>query len=332
MSVLARRADPGVSATLLDAPGVWEAALHHVWDDGGAALGDVVAQAGREPGALGDRVVHTGLATAGEGLAGNEPSGWTVNRDTLAAIAPALGDAVSGHVAVAVEALQVGVDGRPGGDRLNVLAGLGYVTLDRGAAAAIEQALSGWAGIDPVALVGTAPGAPLPAVAVLGAYVAVQEFAQRASHALDAWEDRELAEAKKAVWQHSVHLLPEILPGYWGILGGLAEGYASIAADTDGTWVDRPDRGLVFDRDDAAAVAVAALAPRDASAVRAVTGQAAAAFDRTAAVLGERTAPTSPETDWLGPAEDLSIDVQNARMESGKDWTRFPRFHPPTAG
>jgi hypothetical protein len=246
-----------------------------------------------------------------------------VNRDTLTAVAPALGDAVSAHLDVAVEALQVGVDGRLRGDQGHVLAGLGSVTLDRGAAAAIERALSAWVQVHPEALVGTGPPAPLPAAAVLGAYVAVQESAQRTKHALDALEDRALAESKDWLWQHSFHLVPEVIPGPGGIILGLAEGYAAIGLDTDGTWNDRVDRGLVFDHADAIAVSLAALAPHEASAVRAVTEQATAAFDRTAAALGHRRAPKSPEADPFAPLADLGLDVQHERTGHERHW-RFP--------
>jgi hypothetical protein len=328
ISILAERADPEVSAALLDDPAVWGAALHRVFDDGGAALGEVMAQAGREPGERGDRVVRMGLATAGAGLAGDDPGGWTVNRSTLAGVAPGLGDAVSAHVGVAVDALQVGVDGQLRGDQADVLAGLGYVTLDRGAAAVIQQALSAWAQVRPEALDGTGPEAPLPAIAVVSAFVAVQEFAQRTDHAMDALEDRAEAEAKQFLWQHSIHLLPEVLPCFIGIGAGLLEGYGSIALDTDGTWHDRADSGLVFGRADAAALARAALAPQEVSEIRALVQQARAAFDRTAAVLTVRRAPTSPKADWSAPGQDLGIDFQGERMDHGHGW-KCPTIHLP---
>jgi hypothetical protein len=327
ISILAERADPPVSAALLDDPAVWEAALRRLYDDGGAALGEVVAQAGLESGERGDRVVRMGLATAGAGLAGDDPNGWTVNRNTLTGIAPGLGEAVSAHVDVAVEALQVGVDGQLQGDQRDVLAGLGSVTLDRGAAAAVQRALLGWAQVHPQELAGAGPEAPLPAIAVVSAFMAVQEYAQRTNHALDALEDRALAESKQWVWQHSVGLLPEVLPGYVGVGLGVLEGYGSIAAGTDGTWQDRVDRGLRFGRADAVAAALQAEAP-EASDVRAVREQATAAFDRTAAVLTVRGAPSSPEVDWWAPLEDLGFDARNQRMSDEKRW-RAPWLHLP---
>jgi hypothetical protein len=324
IGILADRADPAVSAVLLDDPAVWHALMRRVWGDGGTALAEVITQAGREEGALGERALRTGLSAVGAGLAAGDPADWAVNRDTLAAVAPALGDAVAAHVDVAVEALRVGVDAQPDAHQAETLVGLGYVTLDRDAAAAVERALTRWAQVDPAALDGTTPEAPLPAVGVLSAYVAVRQYAQRADHALDALEDREAAENKEWLWQHSVHLVPELIPGYWGIVAGVVEGYAAIALDMDGTWEDRADRGLVFDSTDAAVLALATVAPREETAVRAVVDQATAAFDRTDAVLGERRAPVSPKTDWLEPVEDLGIDFQNEQMERENRWRGRP--------
>jgi hypothetical protein len=83
----------------------------------------------------------------------------------------------------------------------------------------------------------------------------------------------------------------------------------------------------VFDSTDAAVLALTTVAPQEGTAVRAVVDQATAAFDRTAAVLGERRAPVSPETDWLEPFEDLGIDFQNERMQRENRWRgRRPRL------
>jgi hypothetical protein len=328
ISIVAERADPCVSAALLDDPVIWDAVLRRVYDDGGAALGEVVAQAGLEPGERGDRVVRMGLATAGAGLAGDDPAAWTVNRGTLAGVASGLGDAVSAHVAVAVEALKVGVDGHLRRSQADVLAGLGYVTLDRGAAAAIQQALTAWAQVRPEALVDVGPEASLPTAATLGAYVAVEEFAQRTNHAMDALEDRAEAQSKQSLEKYTFGLCTEVLPGPVGVGLGLLEGYSSIARHTDGTWNDRVDRGLVFGRADAAALARAALAPHEASDTRRVVQQARAAFDRTAAVLKPRPAPMSPRPDRLAPIADLGIDFFGEHRGHGHG-TGHPGIHLP---
>jgi len=305
-----------VSAALLEDSRIWEALLSRVWGDAGAALGDVVTQAGLAPGAAGDHAVRTGLRTVGGGLAADDPAHWTVNRETVAAIAPALGGAVAAHLTVAVDVLQaVGVDGITGEEGGDVLQGLGYVTLDRGAAAQIGQALHGWALVQPGSLDGTGPLDPLPAIAVPSAYVAVQQFAQRSDYALDGLQARESAELREQGWDLTVGLLVQVIPGYWGVAAGVLEGYAAIALDADGTWDNGVDRGLVFDRDDATAVAVAQLPPEQAAHVRAVTWQAQAAFDRTADALGERRPPESAPHDYLEPLEDGISDLMLERAD-----------------
>lgn len=324
ISILAERADPGVSAALLDDATVWEAALRRVYDDGGAALGELVAQAGQESGERGDRVLRMGLATAGAGLAGDDPMAWTVNRQTLAGAAAGFGDALGAHVDVSLHALTVGVDGHLQRSQPDVLAGLGHVTLDRGAAAAIEQALSAWARVRPEALAGTAP----PAAAVLGAYVAVQEFAQRTDHAMDALEDQAEARAKQSLEKYTWGLLPVAAQGPPGVvLGGLENG-KSMWLHLDGTWHDRPDRGLVLGREEAAALARTALEPQGVDQERAVIREARAAFDRTAASMPVREAPTSPETDWRTAVLDAGSDVPGER--TGRDHGgHMPRIRTP---
>jgi hypothetical protein len=325
ISILARRAEPAVSAALLDDPAVVEAALARVYDDGGTALGRVLTQAGTAAGARSDRVARLALATAGAGLAGDDPAAWTVNRQTLAAVAPSLGAVVSAHVDVAVEALKVGVDGQVHGDQADVLAGLGYVTLDRGAATAIQEALSAWAQVRPAALGSVGPPARLSAAATLGAYVAVREFAQRTDHAMNALEDQADARAKQVLWKYTFGLLG-FVGGPVGTGLGVGEGYAAIGLDNDGTWVDRPDRGPVFLRADAASLARTALAPEAASDVRGVVRQARAAFDRIAAVLPVRGAPKSPQSDLWAPIVDLGADTFSPRLEDGM---KLPEIHPP---
>jgi hypothetical protein len=148
----------------------------------------------------------------------------------------------------------------------------------------------------------------------------VQEYAQRTAHALDAMDDRAEAESKQWLWQHSIHLVPEVIPGPLGLVLGLGEGGAAIALETDGTWRDRVDRGLRFDRTDAAALARAALAPQAAAETRSLIRQARAAFDRTASALGERLVPTSPKADLWAPTEDLGFDVRHQRVEDEHRW------------
>jgi len=313
ISILAERADPGVSAAFLDDTMVWQSALGRPYDDGGAALGQVIAHAGEEPGARGDRVLRMGLATAGGGLAGDDPYAWTVNRQTLAGASPGLGEAIGEHIDVAVEALRVGVDGHLVRSQADILSGLGYVTLDLGAAADVEQALSAWAQVRPEALGGAGRDAALPAAGVLGAFVAVQEFAQRTTHAMDALEDRAEALAKQALESHTWGLVPTVLQGGIGMGVGLAESIKAMALHLDGTWIDRRDNGLVFDRTDAAALARTLTVTDGSVDERAVLRLAGAAYDRTAAVMPIREAPMSPKSDLgslgVGAALDLAVEL-----------------------
>ena len=329
ISVLAERADPGVSAAFLDDTTVWESALSRPYDDGGAALGQVIAHAGEEPGARGDRVLRMGLAAAGGGLAGVDPYAWAVNRQTLAGASPGLGEAIGQHIDVAAEALRVGVDGHLVRSQADILSGLGYVTLDRGAAAAVELALSAWAQVRPEALGGADHGAALPGAEVLGAYVAVQEFAQRTSHAMDALEDRAEALAKQALETYTWGLVPTVLQGGIGMGLGAAESVKALALHLDGTWIDRRDNGLVLHRTDAASLARTVTHTGGTVEERAVLRRAGAAYDRTAAVMPIREAPMSPKSDLgslgLGAAADLAVELTEQNHGGHVPGIRLPR-------
>jgi hypothetical protein len=155
--------------------------------------------------------------------------------------------------------------------------------------------------VQPRALDGTSAYAPPPAVAVPSAYLAVQHWAQRSDHALDAMQARETAENREQWWGMTTGLYVQLIPGYLGIAAGVLEGEAAILAGADGTWENEADRGLRFDRDDAAAAALSRMLPQQAADAQAVTRQAHAAFDRTATALGERRTPQSAESDPLEP-------------------------------
>jgi hypothetical protein len=120
-----------------------------------------------------------------------------------------------------------------------------------------------------------------------------------------------------------------LVPGPVGVGLGLLEGCASIALHKDGTWIDRPDRGLVVARADAAALARTALAPRGVSEVRGVVRQARAAFDRTAASMPIREAPMSPKADPASSLLDVGTDMAGERSshEHGGHVPRVPLPH-----
>lgn len=327
VGILADRSDEAAAAALLRDDRIWEAMLSRVWGDGGLAVSEIVAQAGAEPGATGDRAIRTGLSVLGSGLAADDPADWTVNRDTVAVVAPVLGIAVAAHVSVAVEALQVGVDGGQAEGRTDVLKGLGYLTLDRGAAEAIGRGLHGWALVQPTGLDGTGPAQPLPVIAVPSAYLAVQEFGQRHAHTLDGREARETAENREFLWDVTVGFFVSVIQGPVGVGAGVAEGYLKIWGGYDGTWDNGVDRGLDFDGNDAVVAAVAQLSPERAGDIDAVRRQAEAAFDRTARALGETRPPTSPEVDYLEPLEDAVTDVFGdlQKTRHGRPGGLFPR-------
>ena len=198
IGILADRADPPVAAALLDDTRIWQALLIRDWGDGGAALGQIVTQAGLETGTAGDHAVRTGLHVIGAGLGADDP----------ARVDGEPGDRCRRRAGARRSRGDTPLRGRgraPGRHRRtavrrtdDVVKGLGYVTLDRGAAEQIEQALDGWALAQPRALEGANSDSPLPAVGVPSAFLAVQHWAQRSDHALDALQARETAEDRNS--------------------------------------------------------------------------------------------------------------------------------------
>ena len=146
---LARADDPGFAAALLGDRLAWTQLLARPWNDGGAALVGLVARGGSAPGAVGDGAVRAGLEALGAGLDDGDPTDWTVDRRTAAAVAPVLGAALAGHVSVPAEVLWEGVRGEAGPGAADALRGLGYLTLDEGAAVAVYRALAGWSRVQP---------------------------------------------------------------------------------------------------------------------------------------------------------------------------------------
>jgi hypothetical protein len=208
------------------------------------------------------------------------------------------------HVTVATEALWAAQDGRLSGSGGDLLRGLGYVTLDRGAADAVRRALSAWAVVQPVPLGPSGVLPPLPAVAVPAAYVAVQEYGQRLAYALHGFELKETAESNAPFWNLTIGLATGLVPGVYGVAAGVIEGYAAMWLGMDGTWDNGPDRGLHLDRSDAVTRAVRPLPDGQARAARRVAEQAAGAYEVTARSLGLPKPPTSPVNHWWQPLAD----------------------------
>lgn len=316
LAVVSAAGDPAPAAEVLADRELWDAALARSWRNGGGVLGEVVALAGAESGPAGRAAVGTGLEALGAGLGEDgDPGHWTVRKENAASVAASLGEGVARHLSVATDVLQAAVAGEPSAAEDDVLRGLGYLTLDRDAAAGIGAALVGWMRDQPVALDGTSPAVPLPAVAVPSAYFAVQEYGQRLAHALRGFEARGAAQSWETAWNGTIGLLAELPPRHWGVLIGLAEGYLAIAVGADGTWANGLDSGSSFPRGAAVREVLARLEPEDAAASRVLAGQAAASYVRAAAVLGAPRPPTSPEHDYTEPLVDAMADVGLDRVE-----------------
>ncbi|SFD88499.1 hypothetical protein [Blastococcus tunisiensis] len=336
---VAHGGDPQAAAALLGDGRVWEAALARVWGDGGQALADLVAAAGRAGGGAGARAVQLGLETIGAGLVEGDPAGWTVGRGVVAAVSPALGDAVAVNVegvagtlaALSAEGAGSRAEAEGTGSRAEAegtgsraeaeARGLGYLTVDGHAAAAVERALAEWAGGRPAGS-GTEP---LPAVAVAAAYVAVQEYGQRLTYALDGFELRAAAEDRARLWNWTAGPLLEAVSfvriAPVAVTAEILGAYGPLVLDMDNTFSQSPDEGPRLAAEDAIARARETLPPDALARAGAVAAQAEGAFLRVAERLGGPRAPVSAERDWTratlelvtGGMADLATDGQRDR-------------------
>jgi hypothetical protein len=308
---LARVPDPGYAAALLGDTSTWSQLLARTWDDG-VSFGDLVRRAADDPGPAGQTSVRSGLQALGTGLGDHgDPARWTVDQDTAAAVAPALGAALAGHVSVAVAELGVGVDTESAAGSDDALRGLGYLTLDRDAAADIGSALVAWARSQVTALEGTAPEVPVPALAIPSAYLAVREYGQRLAHAIEGFQMQQHAEQRELGWNWTVGLLATFARGPVGAVVGAVEGPVAAAFGFDGTWPQGVDHGLRFDREDAVRIARGIAGPELAAEQEAVDRQARAAFDRTIRYLGRQVPPSSPPHDLAGDMLDVLLDTRH---------------------
>jgi len=315
---LTRADDPDLAAALLGDRLAWAQLLARPWNDGGAALVGLVARGGSAPGAVGDAAVRAGLEALGAGLDDGDPTDWTVDRRTAAAVAPVLGAALAGHVSVPAGLLWEGVRGEAGPGAADALRGLGYLTLDEGAAVAVYRALAGWSRVQPGPVGAAGPLPLLPEVVVPAAYVAVEEYGQQLAYTLHGYAEKARAERRALGWNITVGFAVTLLPGKGGFVGGILADYLAMWFGTDGTWHNGPDRGLVFDRTDAVGTIVEGRAAEQVDALRAVAAQAGGAYDRTTAVLGVPAPPVSPRSHWWTP-------IVNA-FEPGVDDLRKKKF------
>ena len=311
---LADSGTPASAAATLGEESAWTVLLDRSWDDGGAALADVVSLAATHPGAAGARAAWSGLTAIGGGLVAGPPSGWTVDRQVVAAVTPALGQAVAAHVSVATAALTDLSDGAPADGALDVVRGLGYLTVDREVAGAVATSLRAWTLAQPHDLAGTSMGAPLPAIAVTSGFVAAQEYGQRLTHALHGFEAQADAELRERVWGALVEFPVSLVEGPWSVPLSLLEGYAAIFLDMDGTWENGVDSGPVLDGGDAVVATRAGLGPDEAATAAAVSAQARAAYDQAIAALGRPEPPTSEEHDYGEPLYDALSGLAADRL------------------
>ncbi|MCW2636467.1 MAG: hypothetical protein JWQ99_2834 [Blastococcus sp.] len=313
VEALAAGGATGPAVALLGDRAAWDTLLARRWGDGGVVLAEVIRLGVTAPAQAGVVVVRAGLEALGTGLTDDgDPENWTVNKETAAAVSGALATGIAAHVSVATEVL-VGADEdrRDEGSR-DVLRGLAYLTLDRPAAVAVGQALGDWATARPLALDASSPAAPLPALAVPAGYLAVQEYAQRLAHSLRAFELEDVAEDRRLVWQ-GFSFVPTEFFGKAGDVLGVLDVVASRLLGTDGSWEIGADRGLRFDREDAADAALdrvvgpAGHAP--AEVVDEIARQSRAAFDRVARALGKPEEPIPPDAS-LGEAIKDAVSGQ----------------------
>jgi hypothetical protein len=134
---------------------------------------------------------------------------------------------------------------------------------------------------------------------VPSAYLAVRQYGQRLAYAIHGFEERSMARGRTMIWNSTVGVFVNVLPGRGGLVGGLVETGAARLVGASGTWDSGPDGGLVFDRVEAARAAVADLSVPETAAARAIGQQAADAFDRTLTAMRVPLPPTSPEWDPL---------------------------------
>jgi len=315
------------AAAFLTGPSVWDVLLSRQWDDCGTSLQGLVATAGELEGSAGEEVVRGGLKALGAGLEDDgDPDGWTVNRAAAAAVSPALGAALAAHVSVAGDALAAGAEGEGAADTRDLLRGLGYLTIDRNAAAAVEQALEEWVTVHPVGLGSDGALPQFPGVVIPNAYRAVREYGQRLAYALHGYEEQKEAEDRALRWNMTAGLAAQLVRGpLAGAVAGVAEGYAAMGLDYDGTWDNGIDGGLTFEPD----AGLASLTSDERRLAAGIAHQAHESFVGTQSVLGRPRPPTSPVSHWWGPLVDAAVPGAEDLIEDAERRRRHGRMRLP---
>jgi hypothetical protein len=292
--IVAALADAGhaPATELLTTPGAWDVLLGRMWTDGGEALDRILDQAVSMPGERGAAAIRSGLVALGSGLADGDPIDWTVNIPTASALTPRLAQVLAARIEVVVDALGVGVDGQLTDEQAAVLRGLGYLTLDRAAAAQVQAALLDWARIHPGTVDGMVRAAPSPAVAVPSAYLAVEQYGQRLAYAMHGYIAKHVAEGKKSIWDGTLGLAIALTFGKVGTVLSGVEPAITRFLGVDGSWSNGRDHGLVFTSAQAAELAVAS--PLASEPSPAVARQVSGAFDRTLSAMHVPAPPVQP--------------------------------------
>ena len=298
LGILAARGRPAHAADLLADREAWDAVLAREWRDGGRSVDTLVWLAGQETGGAGRTAMRAGLEALGGELEQGDPDGWTVARPTAAIVAGSLAAGLAAHPTVVTDLLDVGAEGAIGDLEGGRLRGLAYLTIDRASAAVVERALLDWTTVHPTAL---EPGAGSVSITVPAGYLAVQEYGQRLAYTLLAHRLEQDAERREFLWNVTGHLFT-YFPGHVGAGLSVLEPFLTRLIGADGSWEIGPDRGLVFDSDDAERFAVDRSGrsgghPDPAAVAR----EARDAFTRVDEALGPLDTPRPPQTHRWDP-------------------------------
>lgn len=302
LRILARADDPGAAAVLLSDAGAWGALLGRplpTYAENGADLRAVVEQALDAAGPDGDAATYAGLQALGAGLSGGDPAGWSAHRTTAEAVTASLAAAVGRRPSLVADVALATGDARClDAAQDTALRGLGYLSIDPGASVVLGGALAGWAAHQPVTAALPHERVPVVAFAV-GSLVAVREYGQRLAYALHGVQMQDEAEARASNWTWAINVLTAPIGGrYLGIGQAAIAAVAPFAAqlfDSDGSWDNGPDTGLVWTRADATHAAELQLRSLDPLAAAAGAGTG---YDRTSQVLGLPLPPRPPRWSW----------------------------------
>jgi hypothetical protein len=319
VTVIASRGDATAAGELLADRSQWTAFLARHWDDDGTAFAGMVDALAQAPGTDAQVALRSGLEALGNGLQDGHPDGWTPNRATADAVAPAFGRALAAHVGTITGLLAEVADSCPPPDRLAALHGLGFLTVDREADEAVGRGLRAWTGRPtPQALTS---GGEAVLVAVPSAFLAVRHYGQRLAFALDSHVRKEEAERRQRRWDVTIGLLVDVVMNTAGRRVPAAEPLVAAAEDgvqgwvgADGTWDNGRDDGRRFTAADAARLVTAGAGNRE-DGLRHVARAGAEVFLRAQAALGEPVIAV-PEEDAMPVGIDDLVG-ERARGRSG---------------